>query len=82
MEREMKRRQGSTRPSRGRGVSASSALTVLRFLQPASAGAQADPAPVRRVRVLQTRKVGVARPAGLAFSPRPNAFLVLAERGV
>jgi DNA-binding beta-propeller fold protein YncE len=36
---------------------------------------------VRRVRAIQTRKVGISSPAGLAFSPRANAFVVLAGRG-
>jgi uncharacterized protein YjiK len=56
-------------------------MGLVMVLGTASAGAQPNPAPVRRVRRLQTRKVDLVRPEGLAFSPRANAFIVLAERG-
>jgi uncharacterized protein YjiK len=43
--------------------------------------ADAAASPVRRVRLIKTGRVGVSSPAGLAFSPRANAFVVVGERG-
>jgi hypothetical protein len=43
--------------------------------------AQDPPGYVRHVRTLETGDLGVANPAGLAFSPRAGAFYVVASRG-
>jgi hypothetical protein len=52
------------------------ALTIsgLWFL---SSSAQANPAFIRQVRVLEARKTGLSKPVGIIFSKKSNALLVL-----
>src|SRR5262245_46998883 len=45
------------------------------------AAAQAAPATVRRVRNLETARLGIANPTGLAFSPKAHLFQVVAGHG-